>query len=226
MTPVLPRVFREEKPRKRPLPTPRGQEFAEQPSARPRFSHLGADHAPIPATMARSTHSPGPPLASPLPLLALLCTLAGGLISGAGRAQSKADVELLYSLETQCSLAGEQRRCTVEAFDAKGTTLYRTTVGEQRRSFRLIDQPNLRGAQVWDEKTKGWVGMDRLSLDFKTNTLCVNGESLCFINPNYFGSLRAEFPKLRSTLIEVRFDAKDGRLAAICYSEQACDAGF
>lgn len=147
-------------------------------------------------------------------------------IATPGLAQNKTAAIPLYSLDTDCSVNREVNRCKVEAFDAKATTLYRTTINGNRISFRLVDLSELRGAQIWDKDAKTWVGLDRLSLDFKTNTLCLNGEALCFNNPNYFASLREQYPELRSDLIKARFNAKDGRLAAICYSQEACDAGF
>jgi hypothetical protein len=147
-------------------------------------------------------------------------------IATPGLAQNKTAAIPLYSLDTDCSVNGEVNRCKVEAFDAKGTTLYRTTINGNRISFRLLDLSELRGAQIWDKDAKTWVGLDRLSLDFETNTLCLNGEALCFNNPNYFASLREQYPELRSDLIKARFNAKDGRLTAICYSQEACDAGF
>lgn len=158
--------------------------------------------------------------------LALASALAGLAIATPDPARSRPNATPLYTLETDCSVEGEVSRCKVEAFDAKGTTLYRTTVNDNRISFRLVDLTDLRGAQIWDKTAKGWVGLDRLSLDFKTNTFCINGEALCFTNPNYFASLREQYPSLRTDLIKARFSAKDGRLNAICYSQEACDAGF
>lgn len=99
-------------------------------------------------------------------------------------------------------------------------------MNNERISFRLLDSSDFRGAQIWDQTRKAWIGLDRLSLNFPSNELCINGQSLCLSNPNYFASLRAEYPNLRSELIVSRFNAKDGRLAAICYSKEACDAGF
>lgn len=142
------------------------------------------------------------------------------------RAQANQTARPLYTLQTDCAVAGEVGRCTVEAFDGNRATLYRTTVKGRRISFRLVDQSDLRGAQLWNPKQNAWVGLDRLSLDFATNTLCINGEELCIHNPNYFASLREEYPTLRSDLIKARFTAKEGRLAAICYTREACDAGF
>ena len=157
---------------------------------------------------------------------ALAAALLALGIATPGLAQNKTTAIPLYSLDTDCSVNGEVNRCKVEAFDAKGTTLYRTTINGNRISFRLLDLSELRGAQIWDKDAKTWVGLDRLSLDFKTNTLCLNGEALCFNNPNYFASLREQYPELRSDLIKARFNARDGRLTAICYSQEACDAGF
>lgn len=158
--------------------------------------------------------------------LAFAAAIAALVITTPWPARSKPAATLLYSLDTDCSVSGAVSRCKVEAFDARGTTLYRTTVNDSRISFRLVDLSDLRGAQIWDTQTKGWVGLDRLSLDFKTNTFCINGEALCFTNPNYFASLREQYPTLRADLIKARFSASDGRLAAICYSQEACDAGF
>ena len=147
---------------------------------------------------------------------------------GAARAQAQRQPAPtpLYKLETNCSLNGSDQRCTVEAFDGSDATVYRTTANGETLSFRLIDKPEQRAAQLWNAQSKGWVGLDALSLDFTSNTLCINGQQLCMVNPNYFASIRDDHPDLRSDLIVARFDAKDGRLAAICSSRQACDNGF
>ncbi len=158
--------------------------------------------------------------------LPLAAALAGLAFAVPGPAHSKPAATPLYTLDTDCSVNGEVSRCKVEAFDAKGTTLYRTTVNDNRISFRLVDLSDLRGAQIWNREARDWVGLDSLSLDFRSNTFCINGGALCFTNPNYFASLRENYPTLRADLIKARFSAKDGRLAAICYSEEACDAGF
>ena len=144
----------------------------------------------------------------------------------AARAQAQPAPTLLYKLETNCSLKDVQSRCTVEAFDGNTSTVYRTTANGETISFRLIDEPDRRGAQIWDTQTKGWVALDELSMDFTSNELCINGQQLCMINPNYFASVRDDHPNLRSDLIVARFDAKDARLAAICYSREACENGF
>lgn len=163
-------------------------------------------------------------------LFSTLCGATAGLLVflpfGAASAQLNPGSTLLYSLETDCSVKDVENRCKVEAFDGLDTTVYRTTVNSDRISFRLVDRNELRGAQIWDQASKSWRGLDRLSLNFKANELCINGRELCLINPNYFASLREDYPYLRADLIVARFDLKDGRLAAICYSQEACDAGF
>ena len=163
--------------------------------------------------------------------LSIAAVLLGGWLLGpwnamAVRAQSQPAPRLLYRLETNCSVTDVQNRCTVEAFDGSSSTVYRTTLKGETISFRLIDEPERRGAQLWDGQTRSWVALDELSMDFTSNELCINGQQLCMINPNYFASIRDDHPSLRSDLIVARFDAKDGRLAAICYSRQACENGF
>ena len=161
------------------------------------------------------------------PLIALALA-AGWLSISPGIAQTKgnANQSALYSLETNCLIQNQNSRCTVEASDGKDATLYRVKTQGRTISFRLIDSAVLRGAQLWDTDQKKWVALDRLSLDFKNNQMCINGNELCLTNPNYFASLRQDYPNLKADLIVSRFNAADGRLSAICYSQEACDAGF
>lgn len=141
-------------------------------------------------------------------------------------AQSQGIPAPLYTLQTNCTLRGEARRCQVEAFDGADATVYRATINGERTSFRLVDTTGQRTAQIWSREGGRWVALDKLSLDFETSTLCLNSEALCIENPNYFASLRQSYPDLRSDLIVARFDATSGKLSAICYSREACNAGF
>ena len=161
-------------------------------------------------------------------LSAATVAIAGvwGLAAAPAQAQSQLAATALYTLQTNCSVRGEAKRCQVEAFDGSDATVYRTTINGERTSFRLIDSPGHRSAQLWSSEGRTWVALDRLSLDFETSTLCLNGDALCVENPNYFASLRQDYPDLRSDLIVARFDAASGKLAAICYSREACNAGF
>lgn len=123
-------------------------------------------------------------------------------------------------------MQSQNSRCTVDVSDGKDETVYRVRIQDRTTSFRLIDSPALRGAQLWDDDVKKWVALDRLSLDFRNNQMCINGDQLCLVNPNYFASLRQDYPSLKADLIVSRFNVADGRLSSICYSQEACDAGF
>lgn len=152
--------------------------------------------------------------------------LSTPVIAQPAQPSSSPSSKLLYSLETDCSIEGVASRCKVEAYDGTDATVYRTSANGKTISFRLIDRQDLRGAQIWDADSRKWIGLDRLSLDLKDSRLCINGSSLCFVNPNYFASLREDYPTLRAELIKARFTATNGQLSAICYTQEACDAGF
>lgn len=161
-----------------------------------------------------------------LPLLVVTIATSLGAGDASALAQTNSAASPLYSLQTQCTVHGSEQRCQVEAFDGKDATVYRTTINGARTSFRLIDTPGNRSAQLWNSERRSWIALDKLSLDFGTRTLCLNGDALCVVNPNYFASLKQEYPDLRSDLIVARFDGKTGLLSAICYSREACNAGF
>lgn len=163
---------------------------------------------------------------APSSCLAAALTAALVLASPAADAQSTDSYNRLYVLQTNCSVRGKPQRCQVEAFDSKTATVYRTTIDGVRTSYRLVDTPGQRGAQLWSNDSRSWVTLSKLSLDFDTRTLCLNGDELCVENPNYFASLRQQYPDLRSDLIVARFNGKTAQLSAICYSREACNAGF
>lgn len=159
-------------------------------------------------------------------IIAAAATATTLLGSHPALARTDNQTKVLYRLNTDCTINNEPSRCKVEAIDGKDSTVYRTITDQEIISFRLIDSSQLRGAQIWDNTKKDWVALDRLSLNFTNNQICINGTVLCTTNPNYFASLGEDYPNLRTDLIVSRFSAKDGRLAAICYSQEACDAGF
>ncbi|MBE9153592.1 hypothetical protein [Cyanobium sp. LEGE 06113] len=132
----------------------------------------------------------------------------------------------LYSLTTRCLVGDEEQPCRIEAIGGQGVTVYRHIIDSTVTSIRLIDSPE--GAQIWDHTAKAWTGLSALSMDFGNNELCFQSKdaaSICTLNPNYFASLRAQFPDLQRDVIKATFDA-DGRIAAICYTREACDQGF
>lgn len=163
---------------------------------------------------------------APIALAAAALTTALGMTTPSAEAQARNPYNRLYTLQTNCSVRGVEQRCEVEAFDGTGATVYRTTINGERTTYRLIDIPGQRGAQLWSNESRSWVALNKLSLNFETRTLCLNGDALCVENPNYFASLRQQYPDLRSDLIVARFEAKTGDLSAICYSREACNAGF
>ena len=61
----------------------------------------------------------------------------------AGRAQAQPDPTRLDKLETNCSLKDVQSRCAVDRTSANGETI----------ALPLIDEPNRRGAQLWNPRT-------------------------------------------------------------------------
>ncbi len=132
-----------------------------------------------------------------------------------------ASASRLYELKTRCTEAGKAVDCTVEAIDSSQFTLYRHRIdGKEVFSVRLADKPDQR-AQVWDVARKGWVPLERVSLNFTANELCFDGDRLCVINPNFFDSIRPTMKHPDRQRIRATFDSK-GNLDAICY-DQGCD---
>ena len=127
--------------------------------------------------------------------------------------------EVLYKLNTQCSLKGaEPTACTVEAVNDGSATLYRHQIGSETVTIRITDAP-VRMAR-WDAAAKQWQNLKRASARFSANTVCFNGRELCVINPNYLNSVREDNPAAtaKRDLVKVSFGA-DGRINASCYDD-------
>ena len=149
--------------------------------------------------------------------LALLC---GGILMGQA---NPAQAELLYRLDTRCSLQGAATvPCSVDAIGEGGATLYRHQIGgtggtaPRLETVRILVKP-VRMAR-WDQASKAFVSLTGAAARFSTNTVCFNGSDLCVVNPNYLNSVR----QANSTategrdLVRVHFGA-DGRIDASCY---------
>ena len=160
--------------------------------------------------------------------------IAGCLLAGLGASATalawalpaSASSQPLYNLSTRCLVGEVEKPCRIEAIGGSGSTVYRHIIDKTVTSIRLMDSPE--GAQIWDDATKAWTGLRSLSMDFGNNEICFqakDGISVCTLNPNYFASIRNQFPGLRRDVIKATFDT-DGRIAAICYSKEACDQGF
>lgn len=152
-----------------------------------------------------------------------LCLSRGGLISALTMALLVAPLpsrsEVLYTLRTQCSLAGAAPvPCSVEAVNDSGATLYRHRIGDQIQTIRITDKP-VRMA-LWHHPTKQWRFLNRASARFSTNTVCFNERELCVVNPNYLNSVREGNVAAMAgrDLIKVNFGS-DGRINASCYDD-------
>jgi len=130
-----------------------------------------------------------------------------------------ARAEVLYKLNTQCSLKGAPPSpCTVEAVNDGTVTLYRHQIGAELVTIRVSDSP-VRMAR-WDAAGKQWQNLKRASARFSANTVCFNGRDLCVINPNYLNSVREDNPAAtaKRDLVKVNFGG-DGRINASCYDD-------
>ncbi len=154
-----------------------------------------------------------------LPPGALLAAAASlGLLMPAG----PAGAQVLYSLDTRCSLnGGVPQPCTVEAINQPKLTEYRHRIGNVTETVRISDSPVR--MQRWDGTSKQWQSLSWAAARFSTNTVCFNGRQLCVVNPNYLNSVRQQSPSVMTgrDLVKVHFGA-DGRIDATCY-DNGCE---
>ncbi|MEB3318812.1 MAG: hypothetical protein VKO39_11830 [Cyanobacteriota bacterium] len=180
--------------------------MSEHPSMLSTARRLGRQSHP-------STHRATCPWAASALLTGVAMAL--GLQAGPARA------EVLYSLETKCALGGAAAvACRVEAMNEEGATLYRHTIGPTTHTLRISDDPAR--FTLWDASSKTWNPLRNAAVRFSTNTLCLNDQELCVVNPNYLNSLLQERPDFRGRdLVRVHF-AANGRVDIICY-DTGCD---
>ena len=101
--------------------------------------------------------------------------------------------QILYSLETKCSLRGAAPVvCTVEALDEAGVTLYRHRIGDSVRSVRVSADPSR--MEMWDGASRSWRVLRNAEARFSTNTVCFNDRDLCVVNANYLNSVLEDRP--------------------------------
>jgi len=148
---------------------------------------------------------------------ALLTGTALSLTLGSGAARA----EVLYTLETRCTLKGAAPvACKVEAVNEEGATLYRHTIGTTTHTLRISDQPAR--FSLWDGGSKSWQNIRNATVLFSSNTLCLNDKDLCVVNPNYLNSLLQDRPDFRGRdLIQAHFGG-NGRVDILCY-DGGCD---
>lgn len=128
---------------------------------------------------------------------------------------------VLYILNTRCALKGAAPvPCKVVAVDEQDATLYRHIIGANSITLRISDEPAR--LSLMTTGATNWKPLRNAAVRFSTNTLCLDDESLCVVNPNYLNSLLQERPDFRERdLVRVHFDAK-GRVDLICY-DTGCD---
>jgi hypothetical protein len=172
-----------------------------------------------PSTARRSRRHPRPD--APSPQTAALGALLGGAALVVALQGGPARSEVLYSLETKCTLrGGAPVPCRVEAVDEAGATLYRHIIGSTTLTLRISDQPS--SLTLWNAATKSWAPLRNAAVRFSTNTLCLNDGELCVVNPNYLNALLQERPDFRGRdLVRAHF-AANGRVDILCY-DTGCD---
>ncbi|MEB3170376.1 MAG: hypothetical protein VKK43_03295 [Synechococcaceae cyanobacterium] len=129
--------------------------------------------------------------------------------------------QILYSLETKCSLRGAAPVvCTVEALDEAGVTLYRHRIGDSVRSVRVSADPSR--MEMWDGASRSWRVLRNAEARFSTNTVCFNDRDLCVVNANYLNSVLEDRPDLRGRDYVRAHFGPNGRVDLICY-DGGCD---
>jgi len=145
----------------------------------------------------------------------LLTLIAGSLLGAPLAARS----EVLYKLNTQCSLdGGKAQPCQVVASNTGNATLYRHTIGPVTESIRISDKPVR--MERWEAQGKRWQSLTSAEARFSSNTVCFNGRALCVVNPNYLNSVRQDRSEALAgrDLVEVFF-GNDGRINLSCYDD-------
>ena len=140
-------------------------------------------------------------------------------------AAAPARAELLYRLETRCSLAGGPlQSCVVETSKDGDSTIYQHTIGRRTETIRFSEAP-LRVSRR-QLSTSQWQPVRLASLRFSSNSVCFDGRMLCVINPKLLERLRQGNPlQLEGReLVRVHF-GRDGRIDASCFDE-GCEVSF
>ncbi len=145
----------------------------------------------------------------------LLAGAALLLLAAAGSARAE---EVLYTLDTTCTIrGGAPVPCSVEAVDEGEATLYRHRIGTSLTTIRITDRP-IR-MSLWDNGSRIWVSLKQAGARFSTNTVCFNGLDFCVVNPNYLNSVAEENANTDDRdLVRVHF-GDDGRIDASCYDD-------
>jgi hypothetical protein len=124
--------------------------------------------------------------------LVLLLGGALALLAGLQRPGQAQNADLIYSLNTTCSLGkGKPQPCQVEAVEVGEATEYRHQLGARTISYRILEDPYVR---IEGRKAAGapWTSVRNAWINFTTNELCFNDRAFCVVNPTFLADVKAE----------------------------------
>ena len=153
--------------------------------------------------------------------LALGATLiASPILTSSARAAG----EVLYTLNTSCTIADKEEKCKIEAVDYPTATLYRAILPDDKiTTIRLMDNPIFR-AHVWSKEAKDWEPLKTISIQIPENLVCFNA-NFCVYNPNFVQAAvekRSAEHRTPQKIMKARFD-DTGEISASCF-DQGCDS--
>jgi len=124
----------------------------------------------------------------------LVLLFSGALTLGAafGRPVQAETADLIYSLDTTCSLGqAKPQPCQVEALEVGVATEYRHRLGARTISYRILEDPTVR---IEGRKAAGapWTSVRNAWINFTTNELCFNDRAFCVVNPTFLADVKAE----------------------------------
>jgi hypothetical protein len=132
--------------------------------------------------------------------------------------------EILYTLNTNCTIGNKEEKCKVEAVDYPTATLYRTMLPDDKvTTIRLMDTPIFR-AHVWSKEAKDWDPLKTISIQIPENLVCFN-TNFCVYNPNFVQAMvekRSAQHRTPQKIMKARFD-DTGEISASCF-DQGCDS--
>ena len=122
--------------------------------------------------------------------LVLLLGGALALLAGLQRPGQAQSADVIYSLNTTCSLGkGKPQPCQVEAVEVGEATEYRHRLGARTISYLILEDPYVR---IEGRKAAGapWTSVRNAWINFTTNELCFNDRAFCVVNPTFLAESR------------------------------------
>ena len=124
--------------------------------------------------------------------LVLLLGGALALLAGLQRPGQAQNADVIYSLNTTCSLGkGKPQPCQVEAVEVGEATEYRHRLGARTISYRILEDPTVR-IEGRKAASAPWTSVRNAWINFTTNELCFNDRAFCVVNPTFLADVKAE----------------------------------